>query len=311
MSRRAWLIFAAVSVLWGIPYLFIKIAIGELAPPVVVVGRTAIAAVVLLPMAMATGALRPLRDRLGLVVVLAMVHITGPFLLITYGEVHITSSLTALLLASQPMMIAALAPRFAADERVSRRGLAGLAVGLAGVAAVVGFDVSGDRLGLLGAGMVLLATLGYASASLLVRRKLADAPPLGLVAGTMTVTTVVLAPWALAAAPHTMPSARATWSVVVLGLLCTAVALLLFYRLITLVGAGRAAVVSYLNPAVAVALGVIVLGEPLTATALLGAALILAGSWLSTRRPTAPVREPEPVHELEPALQVLGSPKNG
>jgi drug/metabolite transporter (DMT)-like permease len=291
MNRRAWLIFAAVSVLWGIPYLFIKIAVGELAPPVVVVGRTAIAAAVLLPVAIATGALRALRGRLGLVVVLGLVHITGPFLLITYGEVHITSSLTALLLASQPMMIAALAPRFAAEERVTGGRLAGLALGLAGVAAVVGFDVSGDRLGLLGAAMVLLATFGYACATLLVRRRLADVPPLGLVAGTMSVTTLVLAPWALATVPHTMPSARATWSVVVLGLLCTAAALLLFYRLIALAGAGRAAVVSYLNPAVAVALGVIVLGEPLTTTAMLGAMLILAGSWLSTRRPPRPSTE--------------------
>jgi drug/metabolite transporter (DMT)-like permease len=303
MSRRAWLIFAAVSVLWGIPYLFIKIAVGELAPPVVVVGRTAIAAVVLLPVAIATGALRPLRGRLGLVAGLALLHIAGPFLLITYGEVHITSSLTALLIASQPLMIAALAPRFAADERVTGARLAGLAVGLSGVAAVVGFDLGGDRLGLLGAAMVLLATLGYAGAGLLVRRRLADAPPLGLVAGTMTLTTIALAPWALATAPHSPPSAGATWSVIVLGLLCTAAALLLFYRLITLVGAGRAAVVTYVNPAVAVALGVLVLGEPLTWTAVLGAALILVGSWVSTRRPrdaatgqrpTAPVARPEP-----------------
>jgi drug/metabolite transporter (DMT)-like permease len=305
MSRRAWLIFAAVAVLWGIPYLFIKIAVAELAPPVIVAGRTAIAAAVLLPVAIATGALRPLRDRLGSVVLLALLHIAGPFLLITYGEVHITSSLTALLIASQPLMVAGLAPRFAADERVTGVRLGGLALGLVGVAAVVGFDVSGDRLGLLGAAMVLLAAFGYACATLFVRRRLADAPPLGLVAGTMSVTTIVLAPWALVASPGGVPSAGATWSVVVLGLLCTAAALLLFYQLIALVGPGRATVVTYLNPAVAVALGVVLLGEPLTATALVGAGLILAGSWLSTRRPSAPAPEHRPVgaaRQLDSAL---------
>ncbi len=285
MSRRAWLMFAAVSVLWGFPYLFIKIAVFELSPPVIVVGRTLIAAAILLPLAIRSGALRALRGRVGPIVVLSLTHITGPFLLITYGEVYISSGLTALLIATQPLMIAALALRFDASERITRGRLVSLGIGLTGVAAVVGFDLGGAHFGLLGAGYVLLATLGYAISTLIVRRKLADVPSMGLTAATVTLATIFLLPFAIATAPAVMPSFKAISSVVILGVLSTAAALLLFYRLIADIGAGRAALVSYVNPAVAVALGVIVLNEPLTSTTLLGFALILIGSYLSTTNP--------------------------
>ncbi|WP_117208888.1 DMT family transporter [Allorhizocola rhizosphaerae] len=285
MSRRAWLMFAAVSVLWGFPYLFIKIAVFELSPPVIVVGRTAIAAAILLPLAIRSGALRALRGRVGTVVVLSLTHICGPFLLITYGEVYISSSLTALLLATQPLMIAALALRFDVSERITRGRLVSLGIGLTGVAAVVGFDLGSDHFGLLGAGYVLLATLGYAGSTLIVKRKLAGVPSLGLTTATVTLTTLFLAPFAIATAPTQLPSLKAVSSVVILGVFSTAVALLLFYRLIATIGAGRAALVSYVNPAVAVVLGVIVLHEPLTSTTLLGFALILIGSFLSTTNP--------------------------
>lgn len=300
MNRRAWLMFAAVSVLWGFPYLFIKIAVEELSPPVVVVGRTAIAAAVLLPIALSSGALRALKGRFGPLLLLSLVHICGPFLLITYGEVYISSSLTALLLATQPLMIAALALRFDASERITRNRLVSLGVGLAGVAAVVGFDLSSDHFGLLGAAYVLLATFGYACATLLVKRKLVDVPPMGLVTGTMSLATVILLPLALLTAPAQLPSVRALGSVAILGVLSSAVAFLLFYRLISAIGAGRAALVSYVNPAVAVVLGVLVLDEPLTSTTLLGFALILVGSYLSTRKPsgTAPVATPSGLNGL-------------
>lgn len=302
MNRRAWLLLAVMSVLWGIPYMFIKIAVEEISPPVVVAGRTAIAAAVLLPIAIATGVLPQLRGRLRVIGALALVHVVGPFLLITYGEVYIASGLTALLLATQPLLIAVLALRIDADERVGGRRLVGLGIGLLGVAAVVGFDIGAkDRNGLLGAGMVLLAGVGYACATFLVKRKLSDVPPLGVAAGTMTITTVLLLPAALMTAPAQLPSFKATTSVVVLGLFSTAAALVLFYKLIAVAGAGAAALVSYTSPAIAVLLGVVVLSEPLTPFTVLGFALILAGSWLSTRRPAKQVAPQPEAPQLEVA----------
>ena len=285
MSRRAWLLFALVSVLWGIPYLFIKIAVQDLAPPVVVVARTGIAAVILLPIALRSGALRALRERRGTIVLLTLTHITGPFLLITYGETHIPSSLTALLIATQPVLVALLALRSGdASETVRGWRAVGLGVGLVGVAGVVGFDPSGDRYRWLGAGLVLLAALGYGAAALLVKNRLADVPPLGVVASTMTLNTLILLPVALLTAPGRMPGAASAGAIVVLGVFCTATAFLAFYRLIAEAGAGRASLINYADPAIAVLLGVALLHEPLRWSALGGFALVLVGGWLSTRR---------------------------
>jgi len=305
MNRRAWLLLGVMSVLWGIPYLFIKLAVEELSPPVIVAGRTFIAAALLVPIALASGVLAKLRGHLKVILLLSLVHVVGPFLLITYGEVYIASGLTALLLATQPLIIAVLALRFDASERVGGRRLAGLGIGLVGVAAVVGFDIGiDDRDGLLGAGMVLLAGVGYALATFLVKRKLAGVPPLGVAAGTMTITTVLLLPFAVVTAPSALPSLTAGASVVILGLFSTALALVLFYRLIAVAGAGAASLVSYTSPAVAVLLGVAVLGEPLTAVTVLGFALIIAGSWLSARRPTPAAAEPA----ASPALLAAPGP---
>lgn len=284
MNRRAWLLFATVSVVWGIPYLLIKIAIEDLSPVVVVAGRVAIAALVLVPVAAAQGALPALRRHLGAVVTLGFVHIVGPFLLITYGEIHISSSLTGLLIAIEPVVIALLLVR---SERLTSIRVAGLGLGLVGVAVLVGLDLSGDRWGLLGAAMVLLATVLYGIATIFVQRRASEVPPTALVAGTTTVSTVVLAPVAAFALPTTAVSARSWGALIALGVLCTAVALLAFYQLIGDAGPTRAGLVTYVNPAVAVLVGVMVLDEPLRVSTVAGFALIVAGCWLSTRRPRA------------------------
>lgn len=286
MKRQAWLLLAAMSVLWGIPYLFIKIALTELSPPVVVLGRTLVAAVVLLPLAYGRGALGALRGKWAAIGALSLLHVVAPQLLITYGEVHVTSSLTALLLATQPLVIVLLALRVDTSERAGARKLLGLFTGLVGVAAVVGFDLGGgDRLELVGAGLVLLAGVSYAGATTLVKKKLADVPPLGVVAGTTGIASALLLPAGLLTAPAALPGLPATAAVLVLGLLSTALAFMVYYRLIALAGAGSAALVSYTSPAVAVLLGAVLLAEPLTPATVVGFALILAGSWLSTRAP--------------------------
>ena len=311
MTRRGWLLFALMSVLWGVSYLFIKIAIRELSPVVVVASRTGIAALVLVPLALRRGLFRPLLSRARWVMLLALLNVAAPFLLISYGEVHITSSLTALLIAAEPILIAVLAWRMDQAERVTGVRALGLAVGLGGVAVLVGLDLGGDRVGLLGAAMVLLATVGYAASTLVVKRHFAEVPVVGVVAATMMVTTVLLAPFALAAAPHRLPSPKVAGALLVLGLFCTALALVAFYALIAEAGAGRAAVITYVNPAVAVLLGVLLLGEALTPAVVVGSLLILAGSFLSTRPMAEPAPRLQELQELqerdEPVVVTLGA----
>ena len=282
VSRRAWLMFATVSVLWGIPYYLIKIAIVDLSPMLVVAGRVLIAALVLVPVAAAQGTLGPLRRHAGVVAALAVVHIVVPFLLITYGEVHISSSLTGLLIAVEPVVIALLLIR---TEPLSKVRIAGLMLGFAGVAVLVGVDLSGDKYGLLGAAMVLAAAVSYGIATIMVQRKAADLPPEALASGTTTVATIVLLPFALLTLPDAGNVRADGWAALVaLGVLCTAVALLAFYGLIALAGSNKAGLVTYMNPVVAVLLGVLALDESVGVSTVAGFALVLAGCWLSTRQ---------------------------
>jgi drug/metabolite transporter (DMT)-like permease len=287
-------LFAAMAVLWGVPYFFIKIAVAELPPVTLVAARTAIAAAVLLPVALWRGDLRQLRGRLPAVVGLMLLEVTIPFVLISAGEQRIASSLTGLLIASLPMMIALLALRLDASERVDRLQLLGLCLGLAGVAALLGLDVGRDGAQLLGAAMVLLATLMYAFGVLLVKHSFSDVSPIGPATAAVALNTLVLAPFALASAPHRVPSPQVMLALLGLGLLCTAVAFLVYFALIVEAGAGRATVITYVNPAIAVALGVAVLGERLTPVTIAGFVLVIAGSWLSTRGPRPPTETPSP-----------------
>jgi drug/metabolite transporter (DMT)-like permease len=290
VNRRAWGLFLLVSVLWGIPYFLIKVAIEDLSPLVLVAGRIAIAALVLIPAAALRGTLGALRGRMRVVSALAVLHIVVPFLLITYGETHISSSLTGLLIAIEPVAIAVLMAR---SEPLSAGRVVGLVLGFGGVAVLVGLDVSGDRLGLLGAGMVLVAAISYALATILVQRRAADLPPEALAGGTTAVSTVILVPFAVLALPDQPVRPQAWVSLGVLGVFCTAVALLAFYRLIALAGSNRAGLVTYVNPVVAVLLGVALLDEHVGAGTVAGFALIAAGCWLSTRpvRPRADILE--------------------
>jgi drug/metabolite transporter (DMT)-like permease len=281
MSLRGWALFAGMSLAWGVPYLFIKIAVDDgLSPGFVAWARVALAAVVLLPVALKTGALRGLP--LGWLVAFAITEICIPFPLIGFGETRVSSSLTAILIASLPLMVAVLALRFDKSERPTRRRLFGMLVGLSGVAALVGIDIGGTTSELIGAGAILIATLGYACGPLIVKRRLSEAEPLGPVTAAMGIASIILLPFGIGDFPAQAPSVDAIVSLVVLGLVCSALAFLIFFRLIAEVGPGRATVITYINPVVALALGVAVLGESVTAGAVAGLLLILAGSWLAT-----------------------------
>lgn len=283
MSSRAWAAFAAVSTLWGTSYLFIKLAVDGGVPPVFLAWtRVTLGSAVLLALAWRTGALSVLRGRWRWLWLYAVVEISIPFPLIATGERYVASSLAAIIIATTPLIVALLALRFDPSERATGRRLVGLLVGLSGVVALVGIDVAGHGTELIGAGAVLLAAVGYATGPMVFKRQLADLDPRVTMGATLALASIILAPLAAFDPPRVAPSAAALLSLLVLSLLCTAVAFALMGVLVAEIGAGRALVITYINPIVAVALGVAILGERPGAGAVAGLLLILAGSWLST-----------------------------
>jgi drug/metabolite transporter (DMT)-like permease len=283
MSPRAWVAFGAVSTLWGIPYLFIKVAVDDGVPPAFLAWvRVGLGAAVLLTLAGAAGVLAPLRGRWRWLAVFAVVEVVFPFPLIAAGEQHVSSSLAAIIVAAAPLFVALLALRFDASERVHGSRLAGLLLGLVGVAALVGIDATGSRDELLGAGAVLFSAFCYAVGPMVLKRHLADLDPRASMGAALAIAALVLTPFALLAAPDATPSGEALASLVVLGVFCTAAAFAFYGALVAETGAGRALVITYIAPVVAVALGVAVLGERPGAGAAAGLLLILAGSWLAT-----------------------------
>jgi drug/metabolite transporter (DMT)-like permease len=283
LSARAWAAFAAVTVLWGMPYLFIKVAVDDGVPPVFLAWvRVVIAAAVLLALSWRAGLLRSVRGRLRWLALFAVTEITLPFPLIAAGEQHVASSLAAILVAAAPLFVALLALRFDPSERVTGSRLVGLVVGLAGVVALVGIDVAGKSDELLGAGAILLAAFGYAIGPMVLKQKLADLDPRATMGTSLAFAAAFLTPGALLHPPADMPSADALSALLVLGFFCTAAAFVFYGALIAEAGPGRALVITYTSPVVAVALGVAVLGESPGPGAIAGLLLILAGSWLST-----------------------------
>jgi drug/metabolite transporter (DMT)-like permease len=282
MSARAWMLFAAVSVLWGIPYLFIKLAVEDLSPVMVAWGRIAVAFAVLLPYAIHMGALHGLARRWKPLLIYSVVEIVLPWPLIGFGEQRVSSGLAAILIAAVPLVIALMALRVDPDERAEGARLAGLVIGFAGVVVLLGLDVAGRPGELLGALAILLAAVGYAAGPMIIKHRLSKVDPLGPVTASMGISMLVLTPPAIATAPSAAPSGQTIMSVVVLGLVCSALAFLLFFALIHEVGPGRATVITYVNPVVAVSLGVVLLDESVGLSAVAGLLLILAGSWLST-----------------------------
>jgi drug/metabolite transporter (DMT)-like permease len=282
VSARGWALFATVGVIWGVPYLFIKIAVDELSPSVVAWSRLALASAILLPLAWRLGALRGLGKRWRVLTAFAAVEMAVPWQLLGFGEVHVSSSLAAILIAATPLFVALLALRFDHSERPTPTRLAGMLIGLAGVVALVGIDIGGDGKALLGAAAILVVAFLYAIGPMIVKTRLSDVDPLGPVAASLGIATLIVTPFALADLPSSAPSADTIASVLVLGLLCSAFAFLLFFRLIAEVGAGRATVITYINPVVALGLGVAILDESVTTGVVVGLLLILAGSWLST-----------------------------
>lgn len=299
-DARAWLLFGAMALIWGVPYLFIKVAVDTISPAGVVAGRTLLGAIVLLPFALHAKALRPALAKWPWVLAFAAVEMGGPFFLLSHAEQTLPSGLTGLLVATVPLFAALIA--FTAGDRAAL-GLVrtlGLAIGFAGVAVVVaGPSLALDGVsGLLAAGEVLLVAVGYAIAPFIIARKLRDVPSLGTITLALAAVGIVYLPIALLSQP-TMPSLESTVALVLLGILCTAVAFIVFFALIHRVGPVRAPLFTYINPIVAILLGVLILGEELTIGLVIGFPLVLIGCWLAATGGTTRVR-PSTAKKLPP-----------
>jgi len=303
-------LFAAMSVIWGVPYLLIKVAVGGVPVPVLVLARVGIGAALLLPLALRQRQLGALRPYWRWLAAFALVEIIVPWLLLSEAERRLSSSMTGLLVASVPIIVVVLAMLTGGTgrqttgrqttERVSAIRWAGLLAGLGGVALLVGPTAAGgDAWSVI---EVLCVALCYATGPLIASRKLNDLPPLEMTAVCLAFATIVYTPVAALTWPSSMPSWQVLAALAGLAVVCTAAAFVLFFRLIAEVGPARASVITYINPAVAVALGVSVLGERFTLTMACAFALILGGSVLATRsgQPKAPVSPPQA--SLEPKL---------
>ncbi|MDQ3723706.1 MAG: DMT family transporter, partial [Actinomycetota bacterium] len=278
----SWLLMALLAALRGASYLFIKVALEDNVPPIFLVfARLALGAAVLVPLAWRSGVLRGIGRWRGPLVFMALIQVVIPFLLITYGERHIASSLTGILVSAAPIFTALIAVRYDDDERPHGIAIAGVAMGIIGVVLLFGVDLSGDSAALAGGLMVLLASVGYAVGSLYLKHRLQQVPAVGIAAMTMLIGTVVLLVPALLQLPPHAPEAKTVGSLVLLGAGGTGIAFAIYYTLIAEIGPGRASLVAYIAPGFAVIYGVTLLSESITAGAILGLVLILAGSWIA------------------------------
>jgi drug/metabolite transporter (DMT)-like permease len=291
VSRRAALLFAALGVAWGIPYLLIKVAVGELSASQLVLGRTALAAVLLLPLALVRGQVGAVLRRWPAVLAYTVVEIAVPWVFLGRAEQVLPSSTTGLLIAAVPLAGLAVAALTGRPERLGAAGQTGLLLGLLGVAALVGLDVGGSALGPVLE--VAVVVLGYAVGPAILSRWLSDLPGLGVVAVSLSLCALLYLPVVLLGGglPARLPSANVLLSVTALAVVCTAAAFLMLFALIGEIGPVRATTITYVNPAVAVVAGALVLHEPVTATKVVGFALVVLGSVLVTRRSGAALED--------------------
>lgn len=280
MSRRGWVLFAIMCVVWGIPYLLIKVAVGGVSVPMVVFSRTALGALVLLPLALRSGQFRALRPVWPWLAAFAALEMIVPWGLLSSAERQLPSSLAGLLIAAVPIIAVVIARLTGGTERLSLRRWAGLLIGLGGVAVLAAPHLAGGHGWPVAE--VLLVAVGYATAPLIAARKLADVPALPMTTACLTLAALVYTPAAILTWPHHLPSGQVLAALAALGVICTACAFIVFLQLIREAGPSRAMVFTYINPAVAVAAGVLLLGEPFTVIIAAAFVLILTGCVLAT-----------------------------
>ncbi|MGN8026452.1 DMT family transporter [Microbacterium sp. 22242] len=280
-SRRGWLLFGAMCLLWGVPYLLISIAVESFSPPAVVAGRTLLAALLLLPFAIRSGALKAAWKAWPWVLAFGLVEMGGPFLLLGNAEQSLPSGLTGLLVATVPLFAALIALGGGDRGVLAPARLIGLLIGFVGVGVVVaGPGLFGGTVDLLAAAEVLLVAVLYATAPFIVARKLGHVPSMGTITLALLFIGILYLPIALLT-QHTVPTVPSIAALIALAVVCTAIAFLAFFALIKEVGPVRAPLFTYVNPIIAIVLGAIVLTEPLTLGLLIGFPLVIAGCWFA------------------------------
>lgn len=295
MTKRGLLLFIAMAFIWGIPYFLIRVAVKQLEPAVVVFGRTSISAVILFLLARRQGSLGPALQRWRWVLAFAVVEMAVPWILLTTAEKHLASGLAALIIASVPIVGALVAFGFGDRGALHPVRLLGIAVGLGGVALLVGRDLSSkDAPPVWSVAAVLLVVVCYASAPFIVNRKLADVPSMGVIALCLSAVALLYAPIAAFSLPSKMPGITALLAVAGLALICTGLAFVVFFALLEEIGPARATLITFANPVVAVALGALFLDERVTVATVIGFGLVLVGCTLATRRIVGAEPAPEP-----------------
>jgi drug/metabolite transporter (DMT)-like permease len=299
VTRRGLVLFGLMSVIWGIPYLFIRVAVAEITPATLVFARTGIAAAILLPIALTRVDLRPVLAKWRWVVAFAAAEIAVPWVMLGSAEQHLSSSLSGLLIAGVPLVGTAFALATGSVDRTTRAGVLGLLIGLIGVVAIVGADFeASDATALV---QIAVVIVGYAIGPAILARRLGGLPSVGVMALSLGLCALVYLPIAAVQWPSVMPSANVLASITILAVVCTACAFLVFAALIVEIGPVRATVITYVNPAVAAVLGVLVLNETFSVAMGIGFALVILGSTLATRR-SRPVPGPRPT-PVEAALR--------
>jgi drug/metabolite transporter (DMT)-like permease len=283
VTWRGWTAFVALGIIWGLPYFFIKIAVQEVSPFMLAFSRVVLATMILMPIAWRRGALRSWAKHKAAIIAFGLVEFAIPFSLISLGERWISSSVTGILIAMVPLSIALIQRFFGIREALGAWRIAGLAIGFIGVAALLGTGPISGAQGWAGVGCMLISTICYATGPLIIQRHLRDLDSIGPLAASLAVACVILSIPAAREIPSSLPSANALASIAVLGIACTAIAMLLMFYLVNHAGASRASVITYINPLVATLLGVLVLDEHLGLGGFIALALILLGSWLATR----------------------------
>lgn len=299
MSRRAWWMFIALGVIWGIPYLLIRVAVADVSPVFIAFSRTCVGALLLLPIAIARGEVGPALRHWRALLAFMFVEISIPWWLIGYAEIRVNSSTAGLLVATVPALTAGLLALSGREALNGRRAL-GLIIGLGGVVALVGLDIDVSHGWAIAA--MLIAALCYALGAIVIGGALSRAPPLGVIAVSLAIAAALYLPFVIQEWPSRI-TAKAAGSVLLLGAACTALAFLFFFALIKEAGPARATVITYINPVVALLLGVLLLNEPLTPQMLAGFALVLLGSFLATSPRSLHVpaeTSPQPDEERSP-----------
>ncbi len=287
MSRKSALIFGLVGFLWGIPYLFIKVAVDEetgYSPAIVVFGRVLIGAAILLPLAIKDRSIFAALRGGKYVAFYALLEMVIPWILIGTAEQKISSGLAGLLIASVPIW-SNLITYFQGDqEALEKNRIIGISVGFIGVVLIVGIESltgSSDPLSIV---MVIVAAIAYAYAVIMIRQKLPDVSGIAINGVAMAMTAIFYLPFTIALWPDHSIAPEATYSVIALGIFSTGIAFVFFFTLLDDIGPTRASMVTYWNTAIAVVLGILILSEPLTAGIAIGLPLVMLGSWLVNRR---------------------------